>query len=169
MFLHCSIIKLEYNEYMGYLIDQHWHNIQYKPEQKHRSGIIEILRIISFLNTVRMQLMEEFGSSLLKSAGKSSQNGIKQLLLIFRSNFQRSIGLQIVATSKGKVYITIKFHIFCLHTPVTKIMSRALLQKIIKLINCFKILSTKKASLCHNIVKYDLLYKKITSVIPYKD
>lgn len=83
--------------------------------------------MISFLNTLRMQLLEEFDSSLLKSVGKSSQSGIKQPLLIFRSNFQRAIGLQIVATSKGKVYITIKFHIFCLHTPVTKIMSRALL------------------------------------------
>jgi len=62
-----------------------------------------------------MQLVEEFDSSLLKIVGKSPQSGIKQPLLTFKPDFQRALGLQIVATSKRKVYITIKFHI-CVYT-----------------------------------------------------
>lgn len=53
----------------------------------HKKGIkYEILRTISSLKTIRMQLMEELDFSLLKSVGKSPQSGINQPLLLSKSN-----------------------------------------------------------------------------------
>lgn len=58
------------------------------------------------------ELIEEFGSSLLKAVGKSSHNGIKEPLLVFKSNFQRNTNRYHLQMN---VYITIKFHI-CVYT-----------------------------------------------------